>query len=84
MSAFLGSTSELSRQRLRGKKYQRLSRDVYVLQVTEIDLRTRVEAARLVLPDAVPCLFTSALLLTLPVDDDGLVHLGACPRSCAF
>ena len=74
-SPFLGSTSELTRQRLRGKRYLRLSRDLYVLQPTVPDLRTRVQAVRLALPDAVPCAGTAALLLRLPVDDDGLLHV---------
>jgi hypothetical protein len=81
---FLGSTSPLTRQRLRGKAYVRLSRDLYVLQPATSDLRTRVQALRLVLPDAVPCGRTAALLLQLPVDDDGLLHLArgrAAPRS---
>lgn len=74
-SAFLGSASGLSRQRLRGRSYTHLSRDLYVVRHAEVDLRTRTQAALLVLPDAVPCLFTSALLTRLPVEDDGLVHL---------
>lgn len=75
MSAFLGSESGLSPQRLRGRSYERLSRDLYVLTGTEPSLRVRTAAAVLVMPDAVPCLWTSALLQNLPVDDDGLVHL---------
>lgn len=81
---FLGSASEHSRQVLRARRYQRLSRDLYVLLPADVTLRTRVEALRLVLPDAVPCGPTSALLLRLPVDDDGLVHLARgrrAPRS---
>lgn len=75
MAAFLGSDSGLSKQRLRGKRYRQLSRDLYVVRDDGLDLRTRVEAVRLVLPDAVPCSFTAALLQNLPVDDDGIVHL---------
>lgn len=81
---FLGSTSGLSRQRLRGKAYSRLSRDLYLLHPAEADLRARVEGLRLVLPDAVPCLFTAALLQDLPVDDDRLLHVARgrrAPRS---
>lgn len=81
---FLGSTSGLSRQRLRARAYRRLSRDLYVLRDVDVDLRTRTTAAVLVLPDAVPCLFTAGALQRLPVDDDGLVHLARdrdAPRS---
>lgn len=74
-SPFRGSASGLSRQRLRGKRYSRLSRDLYLLHPAMPDLRARAEAVRLVLPDSVPCLFTAALLQNLPVDDDGLLHL---------
>jgi hypothetical protein len=85
MSApFLGSASELTPQRLRGRLYRRLSPDLYVVGEEEPDLRTRTTAALLVLPDAVPCLTTSGTLLRLPVDDDGLVHLArrrGAPRS---
>jgi hypothetical protein len=70
-SPFLGSTSGLSRQRLRARSYDRLSRDVYVLRDSQLDLRARTEGVILVLADAVPCLFTAALLQRLPVDDDG-------------
>lgn len=80
-SPFLGSASGLTRQRLRGKAYERLSRDLYVLHPGPPDLRTRVEALRLVLPDAVPCLSTAALLQRLPVDDDGLLHLARGQRA---
>ena len=75
VSAFLGSASGLSQQRLRGRSYVRLSRDLYVIRGDAKSLRTRTEAALLVLPDAVPCSFTAALLQRLPVDDDGLLHL---------
>lgn len=74
-SPFRGSQSGLSRQRLRARRYTRLSRDLYVLHPAEPDLRVQVQALRLVLPDAVPCGRTSALLLNLPVDDDGLLHV---------
>lgn len=83
-SVFLGSSSGLTRQRLRARAYVRLSRDLYVVRDTDVDLRMRTAAARLVFPDAVPCLFTSAVLQRLPVDDDGLVHLARdrrAPRS---
>ena len=78
---FRGSTSGLTPQRLRSKAYTRVSRDVYVLRDRELDLRTRVEAARTVFPDAVVCLGTAAQLLRLPVDDDGIVHLDRGPRA---
>jgi hypothetical protein len=84
LAPFLGSGSPLTPQRLRGKRYVRLSHDVYLLRGLDADLRTRVEAVRLVLPDAVPCGPTAALLLGLPVDDDGSLHLArhhAAPRS---
>lgn len=76
MSAFRGSASGLSKQRLRARSYVHLSRDLYVVRGDDDkDVRTRTEAVRLIFPDAVPCLQTSALLQKLPVDDDGLVHL---------
>lgn len=78
---FRGSTSDKSRQQLRGKGYTRVLRDVYVLEGREVTLRTRVEAARLVFPDGIPCLLTSALLQKLPVDDDGQTHLARGPRA---
>ncbi|MCU1592533.1 MAG: hypothetical protein JWP11_3789 [Frankiales bacterium] len=84
MSAFLGSSSGLTPQRLRGKRYHRLSRDLYVLRGAEPDARCRCEALLLALPDAVPCLFTAALLQNLPVDDHGLLHVArglTSPRS---
>lgn len=74
-SPFLGSTSGRTRQQLRNKRYERQSRDLYVLRDHALDLRTRVAAAQLVVPDGVPCLWTSADLLKLPVDADGVVHL---------
>ena len=78
---FLGSASELTRQRLRGTAYTRVSRDVYVLADRDLDLRTRVQAARLVFPEANVCDVTAGALLKLPVDDDGLVHLDRGPRA---
>jgi len=75
MGAFLGSAAKLSQQRLRGRRYVRLSRDLYAVRGDELDLRARTEAARLVFPDGVPCLRTAALLQNLPVDDDGRIHL---------
>lgn len=74
-SPFRGSESDLSRQQLRGQRYTRVSRDVYVLRDRTLDMHTRAEAARIVFPDGIPCLSTSALLLKLPVDDDGVIHL---------
>lgn len=81
MAAFLGSASGLSKQRLRAKRYLHLSRDLYVVRAGGLDLRARVEAMRLVLPDAVACSFTAALLQNLPVDDDGLLHLARGQRA---
>lgn len=78
---FRGSSSGLTPQRLRGKGYLRLSRDLYVVGSTTPDLRARAEALRLVLPDAVPCSRSSALLLNLPVDDDGLLHVARSRRA---
>jgi hypothetical protein len=78
---FLGSTSDLTRQRLRAKRFTRLSRDLYVLEGGATDVRARTRAALLVLPDAVACLATAGLLQRLPVDDDGLVHLARGRRA---
>ena len=79
MTAFLGSCSGLTPQRLRSVRYQRLSRDVYLLRGQEPDLRTRCVGALLALRDAVPCQRTAAILQRLPVDDDGLLHLARPP-----
>lgn len=78
-SPFLGSASSLTPQRLRGKAYKRVTRDVYVLADRDLDLRTRVQAMRTVFPEAAVCDVTAAALLRLPVDDDGLVHLDRGP-----
>lgn len=81
---FLGSTSPYSRGQLRGRSLRRLSRDVYVPRRAEVDLLARARAAVLALPDGVPCGTTAALLLGLPADDDGQVHLARgrrAPRS---
>lgn len=78
---FLGSASDLTPQRLRSKRYLRLSRDLYVPAETAVDLRTRTSAAVLALPDAVPCLSTAGALQKLPVDDDGIVHLARGGRA---
>lgn len=76
-SPFLGSASVLSRQRLRGSAYLRLSRDLYVVRGdgTPLDVQTQVDGALLVFPDAVVCRQTAAALLNLPVEHDGLIHL---------
>ena len=74
-SPFLGSASDYSADQLRAQRFNRLSRDVYVLRDRELDLRTTVRAAQLVFPEAPACLFTAAALLKLPADDDGRVHL---------
>jgi hypothetical protein len=78
---FRGSTSSVTRQQLRSRSYQRVLRDVYVLGNATDELRTRVEAARLLFPDAVPCTLTAALLQKLPVDDDSLLHLARGKRA---
>lgn len=81
---FRGSTSGLTPQRLRARRYQRLSRDLYVLGGTEPTLGARVAAGLLVLPDAVACLWTAGELHRLPVRNDADVHLArprGAPRS---
>ena len=80
---FLGSSSELTRQQLRARRFTRVSRDVYLPAPAPVDLRQRARAARLVLPGSVACLTTAALLTKLPVDDDGLVHV-ARPGDAAW
>lgn len=82
-SPFQGSASQHTPGELRGPRFTRISRDLYILRDRELDLRTRVGAALLALPDAIPCLSTAALLQKLPVDDDGLVHL-ARPGDAAW
>ncbi|MDP9183241.1 MAG: hypothetical protein M3P04_10755 [Actinomycetota bacterium] len=72
---FLGSTSEISRGRLRGPAYVRVTHNVYAAAGEELDVRARAAAALLVFPDAVICGLTAAVLQRLPVDDDGVVHL---------
>lgn len=73
MSAPLrGSTSGLSKQQLRAKRYTRVTHDVYV--EGPVDVLAQVRAVQLVHPDAVICGETAARLQRLPVDDDGLVH----------
>ena len=78
-SPFLGSASGLTPQRLRAKRFRQVARDVYVLGDRALDLRTRVLAARVLLPDAVACGRTAALLHRLPIRDDGRVHLARAP-----
>lgn len=72
---FLGSDSGITRGRLRGPGYEHLSRNLYRLVGAELTLPERVRAAQLVFPDGIACHRTGALLLGLPVDDDGVVHL---------
>ena len=87
---FLGSSSELTRQRLRTPRYRRLSRDLYVVHDEAVedeeqnveftlDLATRIAAALVVFPNSTVCLETAAAWLNLPVEDDGLVHLDRGP-----
>jgi hypothetical protein len=78
---FLGSSSDVSPKRLRGPSYTRLSRDLYVIGDAALDLRTRIDAALLLFPEAVVCLETGAALLGLPVDDDEIVHLDGGKRA---
>jgi hypothetical protein len=80
-SPFRGSSSSTPRTRLRGPGYTRLSRDVYLLQEATVDVRARADAALLLFPEAVVCLQTAAVLLKLPVDDDGLIHLDRGKRA---
>ena len=72
---FRGSASEISNKRLRGPGYARVTRDVYVLQQKDVDVRTRAAGGIVLFPEAVVCLWTAAVLLKLPVDDDGIIHL---------
>jgi hypothetical protein len=74
-SPFRGSASGWTRQQLRNSRFAHMSRDIYVLRDRDLDLRTRVDAAKLVVPNGVPCLWTAAELLKLPVDADTTVHL---------
>jgi len=78
-SAFVGSSSGLTRQRLRGRRYIQLSRDLYVLRDEVVDLRARVVAAQLALPDGIACAWTAAELLGLPVRREESVHLARLP-----
>jgi hypothetical protein len=74
-SPFRGSESEHSRQQLRGKSYERLTRDVYLLLPDEADLLTKLRGAQLIWPDAIGCLYTAAEITNLPVDADPTVHV---------
>lgn len=82
---FLGITSELTKDQLRGPRVRRLHRGVYGwAQGTaaasdgarqRVELLVRCRGALLVFPDAVVCGITAGRWLGLPVDDDGVVHL---------
>jgi hypothetical protein len=72
---FRGSESGLTKQQLRNRRFTRVTWDVYAFRDQALDLRARVAAAGVALPDGIPCRTTSALLQRLPVDDDGIVHL---------
>lgn len=79
---FRGSGSELTRQRLRARRYERLARDVYVLRAPrgqDEDRRARTRAALLLLPGAIACRETAAALLKLPVHDDRTIHVARPP-----
>ncbi|HUR14875.1 MAG TPA: hypothetical protein VM097_10335 [Mycobacteriales bacterium] len=81
---FLGATSGIARSTLAGPSYRRVTRGVFVRADAPDDTLTRVRAALLISPAAVICGRTAAVLLGLPVDDDGKVHLclgQTAPRS---
>lgn len=71
---FRGSTSDLTRQQLRGRRYRRLHRDVYVLQPHPTD-DLAYDAVLLALPDARLSHQSAGRLWRLPVADDGRVHV---------
>lgn len=72
---FVGSTSGLTRQRLRARRYAQVSRDVYVLSEQAGQLAERCRALLLAVPDAALSHATAAQLLALPVRPDPLLHL---------
>jgi hypothetical protein len=80
---FLGSASDLTPQRLRGTRYRRQTRDVYVLATREQSLDLRCRSLLLVLPDAVLSHQTAAAVLGLPGDIGPQVHVTRPPGSSA-
>ena len=72
---FRGSTSGLSRQRLRTPRLRRESRDVYVLAERRHTPDLAVQAAPVGVPDAVVSHATAAAWLGLPGPRDRRVHL---------
>lgn len=76
---FLGSTSGLTRQRLRARRFTHLSRDLYLGMAAVPSFEQRCDAALLVLPDAVLSHTTAAALWRLPSASDLLVHVTRPP-----
>lgn len=72
---FRGSAAGLTRQQLRGQRFRRVHRGVYVLTPADDTLALRADAALTLFPDAVLSHQTAARLLGLPSDDRGLVHV---------
>jgi hypothetical protein len=72
---FLSSEATVSRARLRGKAYRRLTRGIYVPSETPQDVRTLARAAVLAFPGAILCGPTAAELQRLPVEADAVVHV---------
>lgn len=80
--AVRGSTSGISKQRLRGRVWRRATRDVYVLAELERSWRLAGEVALLALPDATLSHCTAARALELPVDTCSVLHVTR-PRATA-
>ena len=78
-TVFRGSTSGLSRQRLRAKRYTRLHRDVYVDAAVPVALGVACDGVRAALPDAVMSHLSAASLLGLPVDAAPDLHITRPP-----
>lgn len=79
---FSGSSSDLTRQQLRARRYTRLARDVYVLTGSGTDLLARCRALQVAVPDAVVSHHSAAALLGLPGWTVPAVHLTR-PAGCA-
>jgi hypothetical protein len=78
---FLGSTSDLTRQQLRARRFRRLHRDVFLPSTALDDLDARCRALLLALPDAVPSHTTAAALWRLPARRDDLLHVTRDPAA---
>jgi hypothetical protein len=78
-SPFVGSTSEHGRQKLRGKRFARVTRDIYVMLPGRVDVLTRLTAAQMLWPDSIGCLFTAAEITHLPVDLNEALHVARQP-----